>query len=138
MPESNGKQNWTAMLVRGNKTHEGFCFARSEYPDRVRYEADRMRWIIGELPERPDILAYDDQLHSGFVGPEITATAEQVAVAEAETRARVIEEAKQAVLEEDKKRLESSRLRIPALADELQWVLDALHTPESLVVKEGK
>lgn len=72
MPESNGRENWTAILrpKAGDHMHgllDGFCFARSEYPDRVRYEADRMRWIIGELSEKPHILAYDADLHSGYV-----------------------------------------------------------------------
>jgi hypothetical protein len=44
-----------------------FAFARSEYPDRVRYDADRMRYLIGELTERPDLLAYDSDKHSGYV-----------------------------------------------------------------------
>jgi len=61
MPESNGKKNWTAILHRGDFM-EGITIARSEYPDRVRYEADRMRHLIGELPEAPDILAYDADL----------------------------------------------------------------------------
>ncbi len=72
MPESNGRENWTATLRRVNPTDKwdhGFCFARSEYPERVRYEADSMRWIIGELAEKPDILAYDADLHSGYVPP---------------------------------------------------------------------
>lgn len=77
MPESNGRENWTATLrpkyaVTGvdlNGLMDGFCFARSEFPDRVRYEADRMRWIIGELTEKPHILAYDADLHSGYVPP---------------------------------------------------------------------
>jgi len=74
MPESNGRENWTAILRPKAGDHmddpilmNGFCFARSEYPDRVRYEADRMRWIIGELTEKPHILAYDADLHSGYV-----------------------------------------------------------------------
>lgn len=72
MPESNGRRNWTASLHRknGEKHLDAFCFARSEYPDRVRYEADRMRWIIGELAERPDILAYNPDLHSGYREPQ--------------------------------------------------------------------
>lgn len=72
MPESNGRENWTATIRRVNPTDkwdQGFCFAQSEYPDRVRYEADRMRWIIGELAEKPDILAYDAEKHSGYVTP---------------------------------------------------------------------
>lgn len=76
MPESNGRENWTATIRRVNPTDkwdQGFCFARSEYPERVRYEADRMRWIIGELAEKPDILAYDADLHSGYVAPSSAA-----------------------------------------------------------------
>jgi len=74
MPESNGKQNWTAILHRKGATgfdiHEdGFCFHRSEYPDRARYEADEMRWIIGELSEKPDLLDCDADAHSGYVAP---------------------------------------------------------------------
>lgn len=66
MPESNGKTNWTAILHRGDIT-EGFTIARSEYHDRVRYEADLVRWCIGELAERPCILDYDSKMHSGYV-----------------------------------------------------------------------
>lgn len=73
MPESNGKSNWTAILYRkgGEGTlmghlSEGITIDRSEYPDRVRYEADRMRYLIGELTEEPDILKYDETLHSGY------------------------------------------------------------------------
>ncbi len=58
MPESNGKTNWTAILHSDDFT-SGYCLEQSEYPDRVRYGADRVRWIIGELADKPDILAYD-------------------------------------------------------------------------------
>jgi hypothetical protein len=71
MPESNGKTNWTAILHRKDGSFmddAGICVDRSEYPDRVRYEADRMRYLIGELPDEPDILEYNDKLHSGYVG----------------------------------------------------------------------
>lgn len=70
MPESNGKHNYTAMLMRkGASMFDGneYTFQRSEYPDRVRYEADCMRHLIGEIAERPDILAYDANKHSGYV-----------------------------------------------------------------------
>ena len=70
MPESNGKTNWTASLHRKGDPVKGFTIDRSEYPDRVRYEADRMRWLIGELPEEPDILEYDENKHSGYVSPK--------------------------------------------------------------------
>ena len=88
MPESNGRQNWTAVLYREGSRGmflEGFCFARSEYPDRVRYEADRMRWVIGEMAERPDILAYDEKAHSGYVqsSPEQDALRPLAAIADA-------------------------------------------------------
>lgn len=70
MPETNGKTNWTAILHRkGQQLWEGITIDRSEYPDRVRYEADRMRHLIGELADEPDILAYDAEAHSGYVKP---------------------------------------------------------------------
>ncbi|ENB7005678.1 DUF551 domain-containing protein [Salmonella enterica] len=70
MPETNGKTNWTAMLHRkGQHPWEGITIDCSEYPDRVRYEADRMRHLIGELADEPDILAYDADAHSGYVNP---------------------------------------------------------------------
>lgn len=70
MPETNGKANWTAVLHRkGECMSTGITIDRSEYPDRVRYEADSMRYLIGELPDEPDILAYDANLHSGYVKP---------------------------------------------------------------------
>lgn len=63
MPESNGKTNWTAILHRrGDEPWKGITIERSEYKDRVRYEADRLRWLIGELEQEPDILAYDEDL----------------------------------------------------------------------------
>ncbi|WP_175787381.1 hypothetical protein [Burkholderia anthina] len=66
MPESNGKSNFTAILHNGDIT-AGITLERSEYPDRVRYEADRASWLIGELTEQPDILNYDADKHSGYV-----------------------------------------------------------------------
>lgn len=73
MPESNGKSNWTAILHRKGgegtlmgKLSEGLVIARSEYPDRVRYEADEMRYLIGELDKEPCILDYNSGSHSGY------------------------------------------------------------------------
>lgn len=67
MPESNGKTNWTAILYRkGEGIEDGFTIDRSEYPDRVRYAADRVRYLIGEIAERPYILNYDADEHSGY------------------------------------------------------------------------
>ena len=86
MPESNGRKNWTASLHRtGDDPHfNGFCFARSEYPDRVKYEADRMRWIIGQSKKRPDILDYDEHLHSGYTAPPSPTQDARVKALEAE------------------------------------------------------
>jgi hypothetical protein len=73
MPESNGKSNFTAILNRkdaeGLDKFDGFTIGRSEYPERVRYEADCVRHLIGELAEQPWILDYDADAHSGYVEP---------------------------------------------------------------------
>jgi hypothetical protein len=76
MPESNGKSNFTAVLHRKDSEGfdiftDGFQFARSEYPDRVRYEADFMRWLIGEREVKPELWddCYDMDKHSGYVAP---------------------------------------------------------------------
>jgi hypothetical protein len=68
LPESNGKTNWTAILHRGDVT-KGITIDMSEYPDRTRYEADRMRWMIGELADEPWVLDYDADKHSGYAAP---------------------------------------------------------------------
>ncbi|MEG5371682.1 DUF551 domain-containing protein [Enterobacter hormaechei] len=71
MPESNGKANWTAILHRKGEGRcmNGFTIDRSEYPGRVLYAADRVRYLIGEKSERPSILDYDADAHSGYVKP---------------------------------------------------------------------
>ena len=61
MPESNGKANWTAILHRGDIS-EGFTIERSEHHDRVRYDADKVRWLIGDLETEPFILDYDGDM----------------------------------------------------------------------------
>lgn len=78
MPESNGRSNFTAILRR--KTTVPFdrfedlealsishTIARSEYPYRVKYEADRVRYLLGELAKRPRITDYDADTHSDYV-----------------------------------------------------------------------
>ncbi|MGQ4858904.1 hypothetical protein [Enterobacter roggenkampii] len=69
MPESNGKANWTAILHRKGEGRcmDGFTIDRSEYPGRVLYAADRVRYLIGEKSERPSILDYDADAHSGYM-----------------------------------------------------------------------
>lgn len=70
MPESNGKSNFTAILHRkGECLSKGVTIDRSEYPDRVRYEADRVRFLIGEIDKEPYILDYDDKLRSDYSPP---------------------------------------------------------------------
>ena len=71
MPESNGKTNWTAILHRKGEGRcmDGFTIDRSEYPGRVLYAADRVRYLIGEKSDRPSILDYDAEAHSGYVRP---------------------------------------------------------------------
>ena len=69
MPESNGRMNFTAILHRKNGCiTDGVQLSRSEYPDRVRYEADRMRYLIGEIGQRPFIGDYDASLKSDYAG----------------------------------------------------------------------
>jgi len=69
MPESNGKSNWTAILHRkgDSKSLDGITIDRSEYPCRVQYAADRVRYLLGELVVRPCIGSYDSEVHSGYV-----------------------------------------------------------------------
>jgi hypothetical protein len=61
MPESNGKANWTAILY-ADMFSDGFTLERSEYKDRVRYAADRVRFLLGALEKEPFILDYDSKL----------------------------------------------------------------------------
>lgn len=63
-PESNGKRNWTAMFVRivpwdGLLSNSGgITIARSEYWNRVAYDAERARFLLGERTTEPRILHY--------------------------------------------------------------------------------
>lgn len=73
MPESNGKSNFTATLMRKGGSlfdSENFTFARSEYPERVRYDADCMRYLIGDIDVEPCSLDYDGDKHSGYAYPK--------------------------------------------------------------------
>lgn len=82
MSESNGKSNFTATLMRKGATAfdtNQFTFARSEYPDRVRYDADCMRYLIGEINTQPCILDYDADKHSGYAAPVVPVAAQPVA-----------------------------------------------------------
>ena len=69
-PESNGKRNWTAMIVRkepwdglvGNSG--GITVARGEYWNQVAYEAERARYLLGERDTEPFILDYGDDIET--------------------------------------------------------------------------
>lgn len=69
-PESNGKRNWTAMLVRvggfdgliGNAG--GITIDRGEMWNRVAYEAERTRFLLGERDTEPHILDYGDDIRT--------------------------------------------------------------------------
>ena len=67
MPESNGKTNWTATLYRDNGSPfdfaQGITVDRSEFKDQVRYCADCLRFLIGEIDMKPNIKDYDPTLH---------------------------------------------------------------------------
>lgn len=70
MPESNGKENWTAILHRkGEGKLDGITIDRSEYPGRVLYAADRARYLIGEKQDRPNMLSYDSDKRSNYIYP---------------------------------------------------------------------
>lgn len=64
MPESNGKKNWTVLLHRKDAAFwdDSITLERSEYYDRARYEADRARFLIGEIDKEPCIPDYDQNL----------------------------------------------------------------------------
>lgn len=67
-PESNGKRNWTAQLVRIGEfdgligTAGGITLAHSELWNRVAYEAERTRFLLGERDTEPHILDYGDDI----------------------------------------------------------------------------
>ena len=69
-PESNGKRNWTAMLVRVNEWDGligncgGITIDRGEFWNRVAYEAERAKLLIGERDTEPHILDYGDDINT--------------------------------------------------------------------------
>jgi len=69
-PESNGKRNWTALLVRVEKWDGlvgncgGITIDRGEYWNRVAYESERARFLIGERDTEPFILDYGDDIQT--------------------------------------------------------------------------
>lgn len=69
-PESNGKRNWTALLVRVEKWDGligncgGITVDRGELWNRVAYEAEIARFLIGERDTEPHILDYGDDIET--------------------------------------------------------------------------
>lgn len=69
-PESNGKRNWTAMFVRKTPWQGlvgncgGITIARGENWNRVAYEAECARALIGERDTEPHILDYGDDIQT--------------------------------------------------------------------------
>ncbi len=67
-PESNGKRNWTALLMRVDPWRGligncgGITIARGELWNRVAYEAECARLLIGERDTEPSILDYGDDI----------------------------------------------------------------------------
>lgn len=74
-PESNGKRNWTALLVRADKwggligNCGGVSLARGELWNRVAYHAECARLLIGERDTEPDILDYGDDIATPDLWP---------------------------------------------------------------------
>lgn len=66
MPESNGKKNWQAYFRRKDESNfkgligsmGGICIAWGEDWNRVAYEAERARFLIGERKTEPNIREY--------------------------------------------------------------------------------
>ena len=69
-PESNGKRNWTALLVRVDKwgglvsNCGGISIAYGELWNRVAYEAERTKLLIGERDTEPCIMDYGEDIET--------------------------------------------------------------------------
>ncbi len=69
-PESNGKRNWTAMFSRTEPfdglvgSSGGITIARGECWNRVAFQAERAKFLIGERDTEPFILDYGDDIQA--------------------------------------------------------------------------
>lgn len=69
-PESNGKRNWTATLRPVEKwdglvgSLGGITIGRGECWNRIAYEAERARFMLGERDTEPYILDYGDDIET--------------------------------------------------------------------------
>lgn len=72
MPQSNNKLNWQAYFKRKNDptfkgligSGGGICIAWGEEWNRVAYEAERARYLLGERTTEPPILEYGTDIKS--------------------------------------------------------------------------
>lgn len=70
MPESNGKKNWQAYFRRKNPegfkglvgSMGGICIAWGEAWNRVAYEAERARFLLGERTTQPNLMEYGEDV----------------------------------------------------------------------------
>ena len=84
-PESNGKRNWTAMFVRAEPwdgligNAGGITIKHGELWNRVAYEAERARFLIGERDTEPYILDYiaDIQTPDAWTGESLALSRQQ-------------------------------------------------------------
>lgn len=67
-PESNGKRNWTAQFVRKGGfdglvgTGVGITFSHGELWNRVAFDFERARFLLGERDTEPFILDYGNDI----------------------------------------------------------------------------
>lgn len=72
MPESNGKRNWQAYFKRKNDpdfnglvgSMGGICISWGECWNRVAYEAERARFLIGDRSNEPNLMQYGDDVNT--------------------------------------------------------------------------
>lgn len=72
MPESNGKTNWQAYFKRKNDpsfnglvgSGGGILIDIGECWNRIAYEAERARFLLGERKTEPGILAYGEDVNT--------------------------------------------------------------------------
>ena len=72
MPESNGKRNWQAYFRRKDDPDfkglvgslGGICICWGECWNRVAYEAEQARFLLGERTKEPDLRQYGDDVNT--------------------------------------------------------------------------
>jgi len=143
MPESCGRVNWTAILHRkGGCISDGMTIARSEYPGRVRYEADCYRYVLGLLPEKPFLLDYDTDKRSDYVYPptpqKVALDQAQAELAQAQTQLKEMRVVLEEAVEDAKSFLASDQgwTRYGNQRDEIAARYDATLSTESKIAPQ--